>query len=293
MEYIEELIFEVSKYRSDVLKEIDQNFAQIKKDKKDLAVKKQLVENIKKFSGVKNIILSFKKDYMNAAVIPIYNQTLSADLINLFKDYKAETNIKNIQIIEEPATYIEKLYIIFGMEIIDMFSPRELTAILLHELGHSFTYTSNLPRIFLALIQKSFGIAGTLLRFPILWAFNLISFPAYVVSSLIIILVTRSLTFLEHKSEYKADQFAAKYGYFDEMIKVLYKLHNKEVEIKSKQSLFEKLLEFMKMIFTPSNHPPSSERIKELNNTMLVNYKKLYPKLSNELNIILKDVENY
>jgi hypothetical protein len=47
MEYIEELIFEVSKYRSDVLKEIDQNFAQIKKDKRDLAVKKHLVENIK------------------------------------------------------------------------------------------------------------------------------------------------------------------------------------------------------------------------------------------------------
>ncbi len=288
----EELIFEASKFRSEILKDIDQDFALIKKDKKDLAAKKSLVENIKKFTNTKHVNVSIKKDYMNAAVIPIYNQVLSIDLINILKDYEAGENIRNVDVVEEPSKYIKKMYIMFGDELIDMFSPRELTAILLHELGHVFTYTANLPRILLSLFQKSVGIAGMMLKTPILWLLNLISLPAYIISSLIIMIVVRTLTFLEHKSEYKADQFAAKYGYGDEMIKVLYKLHNKQIERQSQQTWYEKIWNFIGTIFQPSSHPASSKRIKEVNEQILKDYKKMYPTLSNELNIILKDINS-
>ena len=288
----EELIFEVSPYRSEILKQIDQNFTSIKKDKNDLAAKKELAKNIKEFSGVKNIVITFKKDYFNAAIIPIYKQAISIDLLNVFKDYEAGENIRSLNVAEEPSKYINKLYIILGNDVVDTFSPRELTAILLHELGHGFTYTANLPRLLLALFQKSIGIAGMMLKTPILWLFNLISLPAYIISSLIIITIVRSLTFMEHKSEYKADQFPAKYGYGDEMIKVLYKLHNKQVEISSQKIWWEKMWDFISGLFSPSSHPVSSHRIEEINEDMINDYKKLYPKLSNELSIILKDIKS-
>jgi len=290
MEQFNELIFEVSRYRSDILKDIDQDFARIKKDRKDLAAKKSLLKNIEKFTGIENTVVTFKLDYFNAAVVPIYTQTLSMDLLNIFKDYETEGNIRTLEVVEEPSKYIKKMYVIFGVELIAAFSPRELTAVLLHELGHTFTYTSNLPRILLVLFQKGVGLTGMIFKTPLLWLFNLITLPVYLISTLIIMTTVRSLTFLEHKSEYRADQFAAKYGYSDEMIKVLYKLHNKEVEIESKKAWWEKIWDFISALFTPSTHPNSSKRIEELNEQMLTSYKKLYPKLSNELNIILKDV---
>ena len=292
MEQFDELIFEASQFRSEILKNIDQDFTLIKKDKKNLAAKKELIKNIKEFSGIKTIVITFKKDYLNAAVIPIYNQLISTDLLNLFKDYEVSGNIRLLNVAEEPSKYIKKLYIIFGGDLIDSFSPRELTAILLHELGHSFTYTSNLPRLLLVLFQKGIGTIGMMLRVPILWLFNLISIPAYILSSLIIITIVRSLTFLEHKSEYKADQFAAKYGYWDEMVKVLYKLHNIDTQKKSNQAWWEKVWNFIESLFTPSSHPTSSSRIEEINNQMMTSYKELYPKLSNELSIILKDIKS-
>lgn len=291
MEQFDELIFEVSKFRSEILKEIDQDFAQLKVDKKNSAARKTLVENIKKFSGIKHVILSLKKDYMNAAVIPIYNQTISMDLVNVFKDYEAGENIKTLNVVEEPSTYIKKIYIIFGNELIDKFSARELTAILLHELGHSFTHTANLPRILLSLVTKGVGIIGSVLKTPILLIFNWLTIPAYLISSLIVITIVRSLTFLEHKGEYRADQFPAKYGYGDEIIKVLYKIHNAEVEKESKESWLAKVWNFIEWLYMPSSHPNSSKRIEEVNEQMLSHYKKLYPKLSNELNIILKDIK--
>jgi len=172
----------------------------------------------------------------------------------------------------------------------DIFSPRELTAILLHELGHVYTYTSNLPRVMVALFIKVTNIAGKLFKVPILSLLNMLSIPAYIISSLVIITVSRSLTFLEHRSEYRADQFAAKYGYGDELIKVLYKLHNKSVETEKHKRWYAKLWNFITEIFTPSSHPQSSKRIVELSEKMLEDYKKLYPALSNELSIILKDI---
>lgn len=292
MEPFDELIFEASQFRSEILKDIDQDFTLIKKDKKALAAKKELIKNIKEFSGVKNVIITFKKDYLNASIIPIYNQQFSLDLLNNFKDYENSGNIKSLEVAEEPAKYIKKLYIIFGNELIDSFSPRELTAILLHELGHSFTYTSNIPRILLALFQKGVGVVGMLFRVPVLWLFNLVTLPMYVVSSLIVITIARSLTFLEHKGEYRADQFAAKYGYADEIIKVLYKFHNKEEIVKAKEAWWEKIWVFIKELFSPSAHPNNSSRIEEVNDQMITEYKKLYPKLSNELSIILKDIKS-
>jgi hypothetical protein len=288
----DELVFEASQFRSEILKEVDQNFTQIKKDKTDLAAKKALVKNIKDFSGIKDVIITFKKEYYNVAVIPIYNQLVSTDLLNVFKDYEAGENIKSLTVVEEPTKYIKKVYIIIGNEIVDKLLPRELTAIILHELGHCFTYTANLPRVLLAFFQKYIGRIGLVLKIPVLWFLKIFVLPAFLISTLIIITVVRSLTFLEHKSEYKADQFATKYGYGEEMIKVLHKIYTRQVEREKYETWQEKLCDFMKELFSPPVHPVNSRRIEEVNDQMLNEYKKLYPKLSNELSIILKDIKS-
>jgi len=289
---IQDIIFEVSKYRSDILKDVDVAFSQIKKNNKDLAAKKELVEKIKQFTGIKNTVVNFKKDYLNAAVIPIYNQALSADLVNHFKDFEAGNDLKNIDVVKESSKYVKKMYIIFGYELINMFSSRELTAILLHEFGHVYTYTSNLPRILLSLFQKSVGIVGYVMKVPILAFLNLFSVPAYIIAGAIIIMFSRSLTFLEHKGEYRADQFPIKYGYGDEFVKVLYKLHNKHIEAEKQKAWYKKLWDFIiHEIFVPTPHPTSEKRIKEVSEKMLEDYKKLYPNLNKELSIILKDIK--
>ena len=282
-----DLVFEVSHYRSEILSEVDRCFAKLKKDNKDLAAKKELIEKIKNFSGVKNVILTLKKDYTNAAVIPIYNQSISLDLVNLLKNFESGENLKNLTVIEEPSKYIDKIYLIIGLDLINMFSPKELTSILLHEFGHVYTYTSNLPRILLALFQKFIGLVGTVLKVPL---FLFFSVPAYMIASIVVITLSRSLTFLEHKSEYRADQFAIKYGYGDEFISVLHKLHNKHVEIENKKAWYQKLFDFINQLFVPSSHPTSAKRIEEMSGKILDEYKKLYPKLDTELNIILNDI---
>ncbi len=289
---IQELIFEVSKYRSDILKDIDKIFSRIKENNKDLAAKKELTQKIKEFTSVKHVVLTLKPKYTNASVIPIYNQTISTDLINLLKDFESGENLKNLNVIEEPSKYIKKVYIIIGIDLINMFSPRELTSILLHELGHVYTYTSNLPRLLLHLFQKFVGFVGEIFKTPILAILNLLSLPAYAIASLIVITLTRSLTFLEHKSEYRADRFPIKYGYGDEFIKVLYKLHSRQVEVEKHRAWYEKLWGFINSWFIPSTHPTSSKRINEMSDKILEDYKKLYPHLNKELSIILKDIKH-
>lgn len=289
---VQELIFEVSKYRSDILKDIDKLFAALKENHKDLAAKKELTKKIKEFSGVKQVVLTLKTEYTNASVIPIYNQIISTDLINLLKDFESGENLKNLNVVEEPSKYIKKIYIIIGIDLIDMFSSRELTSILLHELGHVYTYTSNLPRILLHLFQRFVRFTGHIFKTPILVIINFFSLPAYLIASLIVITLTRSLTFLEHKAEYRADQFPIKYGYGDEFVKVLHKLHNKQIEIKKHLTWYEKLWNFINSWFVPSTHPTSSKRINEMSDKILDDYKKLYPNLDKELNIILKDIKH-
>ncbi len=292
MEEFKELIFEVSRYRSSILKEIDENFKLLKKDKNNEKIKKQLVANIRKFTGVEEVVFSLKKDFLNASVVPIYNRALSLDLLDIFQNFKAGQNIRNLEVVEELSKYVQKFYVVFGEELIDLFSPRELTAILLHECGHVLTYTSNLPRILLSFLGVGIGILGKTSQFLSLVLIELLSLPVYLVLILIIIITARSLTFMEHRAEYKADQFAAKYGYGDEMIKVLYRLHLKYVERRSRMAWWEKAWEFLDKLFFTTTHPLDSLRIAQLEQQMITEYKKLYPELSNEISIILKDVKS-
>jgi hypothetical protein len=280
-----EPIFEVSPYRSEILKNIDYNFSQIKKDFKNIAAKKDLIKNIGEFTSIGRIVFTIKPKFMNASIIPIYNRTFSGKIISTFKDYKSTNDLKKLQTTEESSQYISKIYILFGQNLIDALSARQLTAILLHELGHCFAHTSNAPYILLRLLEIS--PVPILVSVPLSSLITTIYLPIQLIALLTTILFSRSLTFLEHKSEYKADQFAIKYGYGDEMIKVLNIFEQENKKTKLDRPWYIKLIKFIHELMTVSTHPDNPSRIKILFKQMVQDYTKMYPELSNELNIIL------
>lgn len=283
-----ELIFEASPYRSSILKQIDEDFAALKKERSNKNIK-SLMNHIKQFTGIKKVIISIKANYNNAFVIPIYNRKISLDVIEMFKDFE-NNNIKELKVVEEPSKYIDALYVVFGDNIISMFSPRELTAILLHELGHGYTHTSNMPLILMGILRKIFIGIEIVPKIILLPLIGLSFIHAFFITATCF-LITRSLTFLEHRGEYKADQFAAKYGYADEMIKVLNTFKNLEEEHESKYSWWKKIYTFLWEFLVPSSHPKTTKRILELTDKMIEDYKSMYPEVSKELTIILSDLK--
>ena len=290
LEFESDFLFEASPYRSEILKDIDQDFVELKKDVKNQKVIKSLIEHVKEFTNIKNINISVKEDYNNTFVVPIYNQQLSLDVIDLFKDFAAGKNLRKLETVEEVSKYIKKIYIVFGDKSINLFTPRELTAILLHELGHCFIHTANMPTMIIGLLRK-IVITVELIPKIILIPLISISLVQLFIITATLFIICRSLTFLEHRSEYKADQFASKYGYGDEIIKVLYKLHNIQEEVQSKYSWIKKVLHFIMEFFIPKTHPKETQRILKASEEIIVDYKKMYPKVSKELNIILSDIK--
>lgn len=258
------IISEASPYREPILKKIDKNFKDLKEDFYNNKVKKDLIKNIKQFTGSKQIFISIKKNMFNAYVIPIYTNELFK-IKNIKSNKMLDTDISNNK-------YIQKIYITFGDKIIDELSSRELTAVLLHELGHVYLHKTNVFKI----MTKLLLISGMLPSFILLG------------TTLPIVLIMRSLYFFDHIEEYNADKYATKYGYGDEIIKLTNKFHNIQTKNKSKiRLIFEKTF---KLIFG-TTHPENQKRACKAAKDMFKEYKKLYPNQTKELTIILDNLK--
>ena len=260
---IQQTLYEVSPYRESVLKEIDNAFYKLKNDKNNIQNKRELVKLIKKFTGIDHIFFSIKKDMINAYVIPIYKGIL-------FKTKNLKTIKKLLEDDKKKNVYIDKIYIVFGDKLIDKFSPRELTSILLHELGHVYQHSSHLFDV----LKKTINFGSIFLTLSL-------------VGILPALLMMRSLTFLDHFDEYDADKFTIKYGYGDETIKVLNKLNF----LKNKKRSYDVRDIFLNLIkiIIGSTHPSNSKRICKVAKESFKKYKNLYPKQSKELTVILNN----
>ncbi len=274
-EHQENLIFEASRFREPVLKKIDSSFQKMKKTAAFKGEdKRNLQKLVSEFTGATKVYVSVKKNMMNAYIIPIYNGIL-------FKDIKDKKNsaIKNTMLSGDiqNSKYIDKLYITFGDQLIETLQPTELTAVLLHELGHAFLHTSHVRVIVNLILRKISFILGVVLYF------NSIPFSFFPW-----LVVLRTLNFLDHLEEYNADKYAVKYGYADDMSRVLIKFHNIETKNKSKIHIF--LIEVLKFILL-SSHPRSKSRLSKLKKTYQKKYAELYPDLKQDITIIFQNLK--
>jgi hypothetical protein len=263
---IEYQIFEVARSRPPELKNIESLLNQIRRlkygSKERIVLIKELSKEVSKFSGVKRVSIGTKKNFLNAMIVTNYNNLLP----DLFK--------KKIKP-EEANRYIKSFHIIIGDKMYDNFTDKELTAVILHELGHIYQHTSTmgqvLPKI-LKIATSSIIPLGPLL---------IITFA-----------ISRTLTFKEHISELDADDYAAKYGYADEMAKVITKFNkisSGSLE-KNPSTWLGKILNVIRKFFTYSTHPTDPDRICSLINRMKNDYKEKYPKLSKEISTIYADI---
>ena len=272
------VIFEVSRVRSPILKETESIFDLIRRDPNNLSNLKSLQNNLKKFTGIKKVVLSVNTDSFEAAILPVYMRTLP----RIARDNPKSINSDNAK------KHIKAIYIILGKKLIAEFPPKQLTAIVLHELGHVYQHTSNLGLILPNLINiiakggvqdvdelKEKSLIRRVLTIPLITAL----FP-----------LSRSLTFSDHMEELKSDEYATKYGYGDELTRVFYRFSKWSGEKRS-SNWIGRVWSNMKKLFSLSSHPKDSDRICSIIKKMKSEYKKTYPTLSKQITAIYADIK--
>lgn len=280
-------IFEVSRIRSPILKDIDKNFDVLRRDNKDISEIADLIKNIMKFTRIKKVYFVIKPNELDAVVFTKYNKFLPT----IFKG-KSEETIKIDKIrAEETPKYIDSIYILFGEKTLDMFTSKELTAILLHEIGHIYQHTSNFSLLMGNITNKvaKWGIVASTLTFLRFIVFPTASmYVAPVIAGLWAL--SRSLTFFDHMGELNADEYAIKYGYGDELTKVFFKFNKITGGKPRPKSWVKKTWGSIGSFFSLKTHPDDSKRICDMLGKMKRDYKKSYPKFSKEITTIYADI---
>lgn len=272
------VLFEVARIRSEILKKIEKDFDAIRKNISDRSNIKQLQDHIKEFTGIQKVIVTANMQSMDAAIFPVYTRTLP----KIARDDPKSITPENAH------KYIRAIYVTLGQKLIREFPPKQLTAIILHELGHIYQHTSNLGLILPNLVNllakggvqdvdelKDKSFVRRILTIPLIAAL----FP-----------LSRSLTFSDHIEELKSDEYATRYGYGDELAKVFYKFSKWAGERRSSNWL-GRVWHRIKRAFSLSSHPSDSERICTIIQKMKKDYKKTYPKLSKQISTIYADIK--
>ena len=260
------LFFEASPYREEVLKKIDEDFTNLKKSFNDQN-KKQLEKHIKKFTGFKNIDVVFLKDaYLNEpiTVVPVFKG-------NFFKTKKFKNLLKEDKINND---YIRNVQIIISKKELKDFSPKELTAQLLFEIGKMYERSTNV----MDKMEKS-------------KIYVILSIPPILKKHQYFLLLINYLyllfyfQLLQFENKRKAD-FVTKYGYGDEYIKVLYKKHKKKI----KSPILGKIINAIFRITFGITTEKSS--ICKILKNIEIKYKDQYPKEIEKIRkIIEKDIK--
>lgn len=270
---MKKLLNEVYINRHPLLKQIDNCFYKLQKKQDISSCRKELTKLIKEFTGIKHVYVSFKKDEFNAGIMPLYH-------------WKLPKNSKEIKIppIDETPKNINKIYVLFGLRLIDELNHRECTAILLHELGHCYYHFTNIATI----LEKSAKFLSHPLP-TVITGFILNSFSAV----MLLFVISRSLTILDHLQEYNCDEFAAKHGYLEEMATALNKISKfDKISPPKKNKFFRKVYSILfEILLNRTTHPNKQDRICNLVNKSKKEYINMYPSFKQELKVILSDLK--
>jgi len=249
-----DLIFERGTHALSEFQEVDNIFAQLKKT--DFNKSRKLVlrlETVLESIFGTDVIIELQNHGSlidNFAVLPILKPTpeITRNIIN-------PTAIKLYD--------VQKLHFFIGVELIETSKPRQLTAILLHEIGHVIQHVSVMSERINSILSNIRLVSQIMGYIPLI---SLIFLPIFVIT-------TRTLNFRNHINEYHADKFATQYGYGDDLIKwCLINVKEKQTEKINLIKIFSTLHRFL----FGSSHPSFDKRILAVIEEMKSKYSKEY-----------------
>jgi len=242
----------------------------VTKNSAPLILEKSINLAIKKLDIVdhlhKELLSSLSKsDYEKQRVLSKLDKTLSRIFSTKFKFYLDNRDFKNTAgtipelkegkdlepILQEGKIQlinVATMHIIYGTEFVKLLTPTELTAVLLHEIGH---VCYDLKGIWKFLNNISSNIAPIFLIIPFY----------FIIHSL----VSLAYTFTSYQKEYLADSFAVDYGYGDELISALYKFNKniKSPPVTKPVPFITRFKNFLTWFFNfgQKQHPETRDRI--------------------------------
>jgi hypothetical protein len=261
-----DVIFEVGIRRIKDLEKIDMLFYKLKMSKDKFERNKILREFEIELEKIFSVSVFIEYHHFGS-----YSQNFAiAPEIKINKDVKIKEYDDFVKFVN-----VKRVNLIFGNDFIKMHTPAELTAILLHEIGHLTNYISTATNMFFNIMRSLYLISRPFQSLPII---GTIFYPIFLLTS-------RSLNFREHIGEYEADKFAVKYGYGDELISAINKWKNQEIKHKSSFSLLERL-SMLQDLITKTDHPDNDDRILKITELMKKTYADKYnlPKIQKLLN---------
>lgn len=279
------IIYEVAPSRPKVLKDLEDEFAKLSENESNRRVISNITNLLKKFTGIRQLHFRLVQNVENMYSITIYNDNIRRDLVNTFKKQQNQTGrVTNVTVRREHATkYIQQFYLFYGTEVLRTCTPQENVAVVLHEIGHGFAHTTNLPNMMLAFNDKLRDLYSRVK--------NIMFTPVMLVLVFIIANLSRSLSFFEHAAEYNADDFVAKYGYGDELARVLTR-YSHVIKKHDQSTWYQRLFDFVKKIFKPGmTHPIPERRICQLKKSLTNEYKQKYRPISRELDVIFSNIQ--
>jgi hypothetical protein len=254
-------IFEISPNAPKYLNNLDNLFHNIKLNYSTNYIKKTIPKIQKELSlitGIKNIKLINLKKQETVFIYPEYN------FDKLTKNNKG--------LMDESFNHVERIILAINFDLLfvkALLTPQEMTAIILHELGHLIQHRSKFSMYIFNKLRQIKLLINKVAYFPTLY------FIMYIYS--------RPLSFFEHKQEYNCDKFAIKYGYGDELASAFVKFNPALFRNDKSRSRWAKIKELFKTIFNISPHPSDERRICQLMNGMKTEYMKDYPELNQHL----------
>lgn len=299
-----QIFFESSIYTPNLLKELEKTIDQMKNNLSNREARQKFIELLTQITGVKHIVLLLKPDF-NAGISPIYKNSLPKKLSKIFTEvigklYTKRVDpilLKEMQQLFEKSDQIDHIYLFLGKDLLKKLTSAEIVAVLLHEFGHMYSRTSNIP----FLIHRLFK--NILINVPIvntvLFLNKLISPEIFMLILTLYILNIHGMSFVDRIGEYTSDEYAVRYGYGDELISLFQKfkdernrpLNKKQTLISEFQYWIKQIIDLLFFIFTPGEHPDVDKRIETIRNLMKTRYKKIYPERADEVDLIIDDIE--
>lgn len=249
------LIYERGSNALPELNKVDNIFGKLKAAKPS-ATKPIVTQLEKLLSNIfsTNVVIQIQQGRLsdNFAVLPILKPDKTGNATH-------KLTSKSVKLL-----HVDVLYLLIGMDLIKESEPRQITAILLHEIGHVTEHISTTSAIIEHYLEKMKFITDLLSRIPII---NFVFSPLFIITS-------RTLHFRNHAYEYGADKFAVRYGYGDDLAE--WCMNTMTSQSSKVPKNITGLTYMMKQLFEGSSHPSFKKRLIAVIKDMKSNYSKEY-----------------